>query len=180
MITHGNVVADAAGVLRMLPDHMILNHTDVHLSFLPLAHIFEMLVQTALLGVGASIAFYRGDVLKLLEDVAVARPTVFPVVPRLLNKVHSKILQTVASSSPIRRNLFHFALNQKKRLLRQGVLRNDTIWDKLVFDKVRARLGGRVRMMVTGAAPISYEVLDFVRAAFGCQILEGYGQTETW
>jgi long-chain acyl-CoA synthetase len=63
--------------------------------------------------------------------------------------------------------------------LRQGVIRNDTLWDKLVFSKVRARLGGRVKVIITGAAPIAADVLDFLRAAFGCQVLEGYGQTET-
>lgn len=99
----------------------------------------------------AKCDLFVGDVLKLLDDVAQAKPTIFPAVPRLLNRIYDKILQTVNSSSPIRRFLFYRGLDYKKKLLRRGILRQDTIWDKLVFSKIRARLGGRYFYSVVGA-----------------------------
>ena len=143
MLTQQNVVADASAILRMLPEKLTLCEDDVHLSFLPLAHIFEQLIACGMLALGASIAFYRGEVLKLLEDVAEARPTIFPAVPRLLNRVHDKIWQTINEAPAHRQMLFKLALRKKQNLLRQGVLRNDTFWDRLVFRKIQARLGGR-------------------------------------
>jgi long-chain acyl-CoA synthetase len=168
-----------AGVLSTLPDKLQLNESERHLSFLPLAHIFEQLVMCAIVSVGGAIAFYRGDILKLLEDVGEAKPTIFPAVPRLLNRIHSKILGTINEAGGVKKALFYRALQAKQQLLREGVCTKDSIWDRLVFRKVQARLGGRVKLFLSGAAPISPEVLDFFRAAFGCPVMEGYGQTET-
>ena len=163
MVTHKNVIAEAAGVLQTLPKGFELTENEIHLSFLPLAHIFEQLVMAALLGLGAQVGFYRGDVLKLvslsmirkkeftthpapipqLDDVALLQPTIFPAVPRLLNRIYDKIMATVGDAPVHRRFLFNKALQYKKSLLRRGYIRNDTFWDKLVFGKIRARLGGR-------------------------------------
>ncbi|KAI3644926.1 hypothetical protein MP228_011090 [Amoeboaphelidium protococcarum] len=179
MITHENIVAEAAGVFSTFPEDLVLDENELHLSFLPLAHIFEQLIAVAILTVGGAVAFYRGDVLKLLDDLQFSKPTVFPAVPRLLNRVHDKIWQTVNEASAVRRFIFKFALEQKRKLLRRGIVTKDSFWDKLVFNKIQARLGGRVKLMVSGAAPISHETIEFFRIVFGCEVLEGYGQTET-
>jgi long-chain acyl-CoA synthetase len=79
MLTHGNLVADYSAVKVMGMD---INNTDVHLSYLPLAHMFERCVQAILFCEGSSIGFYQGNVLKLTEDILALRPTIFPSVPR--------------------------------------------------------------------------------------------------
>uniref|UniRef100_A0A3B3UTX7 long-chain-fatty-acid--CoA ligase n=1 Tax=Poecilia latipinna TaxID=48699 RepID=A0A3B3UTX7_9TELE len=82
------------------------------------------------------------------------------------------------ATSPFQKWLLNFAAERKYAEVKDGIVRKNSIWDKLIFHKVQESLGGRVRMMVTGAAPISPSVLNFLRAALGCQIFEGYGQTE--
>jgi long-chain acyl-CoA synthetase len=89
MLTHRNMVANVAGVELQVPG--MLQSTDVHISYLPLAHVFERLVTNGLYGQGAAIGFYRGDVLTLVDDIAALRPTIFPSVPRLLNRLYDRI-----------------------------------------------------------------------------------------
>ncbi|KAF3704162.1 Long-chain-fatty-acid--CoA ligase 5 [Channa argus] len=176
MLTHENVVSDAAGVLKAIEPSVIPNTEDVSISFLPLAHMFERVVQTVLYGAGARVGFFQGDIRLLPDDMKTLQPTIFPVVPRLLNRVYDKV-QTGAKSS-FKKWLLNFAVERKYAEVKEGIIRNNSIWDKLIFHKVQDSLGGRVRLMVTGAAPISPSVLNFLRAALGCQIFEAYGQTE--
>jgi len=82
------------------------------------------------------------------------------------------------STSALKKFLFKSAMGAKLAELRQGIVRRDSIWDWLVFRRVQQSMGGRVRFIITGSAPISSKVMDFVRVAFGCQVFEGYGQTE--
>uniref|UniRef100_G3Q4M6 Arachidonate--CoA ligase n=1 Tax=Gasterosteus aculeatus aculeatus TaxID=481459 RepID=G3Q4M6_GASAC len=125
---------------------------------------------------GASIGFFQGDIRLLSDDLNTLKPTVFPVVPRLLNRMYDKIFGQANSS--LKRWLLGFAYRRKEAEIRRGIVRRDSIWDRLIFQKVQASLGGRVRLMLTGAAPVSPTVLTFLRAAVGCQFYEGYGQTE--
>lgn len=82
------------------------------------------------------------------------------------------------SSNLLKKGVYKLAIKAKTWDLNRSVLRTDTIWDRLVFDKIRHKMGGRLKLVFTGAAPISNDVLTFTRAAFGCSVLEGYGQTE--
>ncbi|KAA0722446.1 Long-chain-fatty-acid--CoA ligase 1 [Triplophysa tibetana] len=125
---------------------------------------------------GAKIGYFQGDIRLLMDDLKALKPTVFPVVPRLLNRMFDKIFGQ--ANTPLKRWMLDFATSRKEAELRSGVVRKDSMWDKLIFSKVQASLGGRVRLMITGAAPVSPTVLTFLRAALGCQFYEGYGQTE--
>ncbi|XP_004408299.1 PREDICTED: long-chain-fatty-acid--CoA ligase 6 isoform X4 [Odobenus rosmarus divergens] len=136
MLTHGNVVADFSGFLKVT----------------------------------------EGDIRLLPDDMKALHPTIFPVVPRLLNRMYDKIFSQ--ADTPLKRWLLEFAAKRKQAEVRSGIIRNDSIWDELFFNKIQASLGGCVRMIVTGAAPASPTVLGFLRAALGCQVYEGYGQTE--
>uniref|UniRef100_A0A8C8UNT0 Long-chain-fatty-acid--CoA ligase n=1 Tax=Peromyscus maniculatus bairdii TaxID=230844 RepID=A0A8C8UNT0_PERMB len=136
MLTHGNVVADFSGFLKVT----------------------------------------EGDIRLLSEDMKALHPTIFPVVPRLLNRMYDKIFHQADTS--LKRWLLEFAAKRKQAEVRSGIIRNNSIWDELFFSKIQASLGGHVRMIVTGAAPASPTVLGFLRAALGCQVYEGYGQTE--
>ncbi len=175
MLTHRNLISCAAATAFR---GIVITKDDVHISYLPLAHMFERILQVAMFGAGSSIAFFRGDVKLLLDDVLEARPTVFPSVPRLFNRIYDKINHTVKDAGGIKAKLFEHALAVKTKNLETLGALTHPLYDTLVFKKVRARLGGRVRLMITGSAPILPEVLRFLRVAFSCQVLEGYGQTE--
>uniref|UniRef100_A0A8C7GJ28 Arachidonate--CoA ligase n=1 Tax=Oncorhynchus kisutch TaxID=8019 RepID=A0A8C7GJ28_ONCKI len=176
MLTHGNVASNCSAFIKVIEDHLILDHHDVHISYLPLAHMFERVVEGVILVHGGRIGFFQGDIRLLMDDLTTLRPTVFPVVPRLLNRMFDKIYGQANTS--LKRWVLDFAFKRKEAELLSGIIRRDSIWDKLIFRKVQASLGGRVRLMITGAAPVSATVLTFLRAALGCQLYEGYGQTE--
>eukprot|EP00911_Craspedida_sp_UC1_P000097 UC1_evm1s81 len=176
VITHQNMIASAAACRSM---GLVMRSDDVHLSYLPLPHVFERLVQLQVLAAGGSIGYYQGDTLKILEDLAALRPTIFPSVPRLLNRVHDKIIAGAAEAGGVKAWLFRTALASKIAGLRNGHLRHG-LWDRLVFGPLKARLGfDRLRLMATGSAPLASHVMDFLRAAFGVPVYEGYGQTES-
>uniref|UniRef100_A0A8C9SV83 Arachidonate--CoA ligase n=1 Tax=Scleropages formosus TaxID=113540 RepID=A0A8C9SV83_SCLFO len=179
MLTHGNVVADFSGFLKVtdVSKNVIFPcQDDVLISFLPLAHMFERLIQSVVYCHGGRIGFFQGDIRLLAEDMKALRPTIFPVVPRLLNRMYDKIFSQ--AKNPVKRWLLNFAAKRKAAEVQSGVIRSDSVWDKIFFSKIQASLGGRLRMIVTGAAPTSPAVLGFLRAALGCQVYEAYGQTE--
>uniref|UniRef100_A0A8C1G7F1 Arachidonate--CoA ligase n=1 Tax=Cyprinus carpio TaxID=7962 RepID=A0A8C1G7F1_CYPCA len=177
MITHGNVVSNCSAFIKVTEVGLLKpSPQDVLISFLPLAHMFERVVEGVLLVHGARIGYFQGDIRLLMDDLKTLKPTIFPVVPRLLNRMFDKIFGQ--ANTPLKRWLLDFATSRKEAELKSGVVRKDSMWDKLIFSKVQASLGGRVRLMITGAAPVSPTVLTFLRAALGCQFYEGYGQTE--
>ncbi|XP_027283296.1 long-chain-fatty-acid--CoA ligase 6 isoform X3 [Cricetulus griseus] len=176
MLTHGNVVADFSGFLKVTESQWAPTCADVHFSYLPLAHMFERMVQSVVYCHGGRVGFFQGDIRLLSDDMKALRPTIFPVVPRLLNRMYDKIFYQADTS--LKRWLLEFAAKRKQAEVRSGIIRNNSIWDELFFNKIQASLGGHVRMIVTGAAPASPTVLGFLRAALGCQVYEGYGQTE--
>uniref|UniRef100_A0AAQ4PJ73 Arachidonate--CoA ligase n=1 Tax=Gasterosteus aculeatus aculeatus TaxID=481459 RepID=A0AAQ4PJ73_GASAC len=135
---------------------------DCLISFLPLAHMFERLIE--------SVVYCHGG------RIGACGPTIFPGVPRLLNRMYDKIFSQ--ANTPLKRWLLNFAARRKGAEVSSGIIRSDSVWDKIFFSKIQASLGGRLRMIVTGAAPTSPSVLGFLRAALGCQVYEAYGQTE--
>uniref|UniRef100_A0A8C5AL35 Arachidonate--CoA ligase n=1 Tax=Gadus morhua TaxID=8049 RepID=A0A8C5AL35_GADMO len=149
---------------------------DVSISYLPLAHMFERMIQLSMFCHGARVGFYQGDISLLMDDIKTLKPTLFPVVPRLLNRIYDKILGSM--TSPLWRALLRYAVRRKQAELSSGVVRNNSFWDRLVFNRIQAGLGGNLRFILTASAPISPTVLSFLRAVLGCLIFEGYGQTE--
>ncbi|CAJ1052346.1 long-chain-fatty-acid--CoA ligase 1a isoform X2 [Xyrichtys novacula] len=176
MLTHQNVISNTAAFIKITQVHCMLDLRDIHISYLPLAHMFERVVQGVILIHGARIGYFQGDIRLLMDDLKTLQPTVFPVVPRLLNRMFDKVFSQ--ANTPLKKWLLDFAFRRKEADLKSGVVRRDSMWDKLIFKKVQASLGGRVRLMITGAAPVSPTILTFLRAALGCQFYEGYGQTE--
>ncbi|KAJ8622695.1 hypothetical protein MRB53_031224 [Persea americana] len=174
VLTHGNLIANVAGSSLSVK----CSPADVSISYLPLAHIYERASQILGVYYGTAVGFYQGDNLTLMDDLAALRPTVFCSVPRLYNRLYSGITNAVKTSGVLRERLFNAAYNAKKQAILNG--RDPSpIWDKLVFNKIREKLGGRVRFMGSGASPLSPVVMDFLRICFGGQIAEGYGMTET-
>lgn len=176
MLTHENIVSDTAAAVRC---GVVINQNDRHLSYLPLAHMFERLVQAAIWQNGGCVGFYQGSPLKLIEDLVALRPTLFPSVPRLFNKIYDKITAGALSAGGMKTKLWKKAYAAKEYYLRRGDLKHK-VYDKLVFSKVAGRVGlDQCRLMLTGSAPISAHVMDFLRIVFSCHVLEGYGQTES-
>eukprot|EP00011_Vannellida_sp_DIVA3-517-6-12_P007091 CAMPEP_0114614478 /NCGR_PEP_ID=MMETSP0168-20121206/5676_1 /TAXON_ID=95228 ORGANISM="Vannella sp., Strain DIVA3 517/6/12" /NCGR_SAMPLE_ID=MMETSP0168 /ASSEMBLY_ACC=CAM_ASM_000044 /LENGTH=704 /DNA_ID=CAMNT_0001825531 /DNA_START=98 /DNA_END=2212 /DNA_ORIENTATION=+ len=176
LLTHANLIADGAGAI--VSGNIELRDSDVHLSYLPLAHTFENMVTLLMISAGGRIGFFRGNVREhLFDDIQELKPTIFPSVPKLFNRIHDRVVHTVAAYPAWKRRLFQVAFNTKRQRLRQGIY-SHYLWDILVFNRVRALLGGRVRMMLIGSAPIFPDVLDFMRVCFSCEVFEGYGQTE--
>lgn len=106
------------------------------------------------------------------------RPTIFSSVPRLFNRIYAGITNAVQTSGVLKQRLFNAAYNSKKQAVMNG-RKPSPMWDRLVFNKIKDKLGGRVRLMTSGASPLSPDVLEFLRVCFGCQVMEGYGMTET-
>ncbi|XP_072038963.1 long-chain-fatty-acid--CoA ligase 1-like isoform X2 [Amphiura filiformis] len=177
-LTHRAFIAQIAAVHTIASPALNISIKDVHASYLPLAHVFERCMQFEVLSVGGRMGYFQGDVKLLTDDLQALQPTVFPCVPRLMNRIYDKVMSGVNSSGGVKKALFNFAYNKKKAEVLRGICRTDSIWDKIVFKKIQALLGGRVQWMVIGSAPISAEVLLFWRVVIGCNIQEGYGQTE--
>ena len=177
MLTHRNIISDCAVAIQIIIAEQPVVPEDVYISYLPLAHMFERVMQVCCMMHGARICFFQGDIKLLLDDIAACRPTLFASVPRLLNRIYDKTMASV-NASAIKKWLFDMAMRSKQADIDKGIVCKTTIWDKLVFKKIQNGLGGRVRMAITGAAPLSHEVMMFLKCSLGCNVHEGYGQTE--
>jgi long-chain acyl-CoA synthetase len=185
MLTHANLVSN------VLASGKAFNNSfgpyDTALSFLPLCHSFERTAgHNFMLYAGATIA-YAESVEKVPENMLEVRPTVMCSVPRLYEKMYARINEKVAADPPLRRRIFAWAMGVGRRVFRHTVegtapgllLRLQfALADKLVFSKIKARTGGRLRVFISGGAPLAREIAEFFGAA-GMVILEGYGLTET-
>lgn len=183
VLTHGALIANVAGAAILMHELLSSPYNDLrHISYLPLAHIYERFNVAVQTHFGGAIGFYRGNILELLEDVETLAPTNFASVPRLYNRIYDKVLAQIEAANPIAKKLFWTAYNSKKAAIEAGDLsggRFAPLWDRLVFSKIRAKLGGQVRLLSSGASPISSEVFTFLRVCFGAAVTEGYGMTET-
>eukprot|EP01087_Luapelamoeba_hula_P016578 TRINITY_DN510_c0_g1_i1.p1 TRINITY_DN510_c0_g1~~TRINITY_DN510_c0_g1_i1.p1 ORF type:complete len:696 (-),score=85.33 TRINITY_DN510_c0_g1_i1:38-2125(-) len=176
LLTHRNCVSVMAAAELLLDG--LLTMGDSYLSYLPLAHIFERAVVNTALYRGCRVGFYQGDVRKIIDDVAELKPHFFAAVPRVFDRVHDKIVNMVAQGGAVKRWLFERAMKASAESIRTGKP-VWWLWDKLILSKVRARLGGNVAAMLSGSAPLTAPVQEFMRTAFGCPVMQGYGLTET-
>lgn len=151
MLTHRNFVAGVAGTHRI---GSMVEGSDSVLSYLPLAHLAERSMLVHCYFHGVRIGFYHGNVLKLREDLAMLRPTFFGSVPRLLQKIVDLIRDKFDKLSGSKKAFVEAAFRVKEYYLQRGIY-SHPIFDPLIFDKVKQSLGGRVRCIAVGAAPIS-------------------------
>ena len=182
MLTHGNFLSNIRSVLEAIE----IRETDTCLSFLPLSHVFERIAYYLFLYVGGTIV-YAESIDHLMDNMAEVQPTILVSVPRVYEKAYGRILDRVRESSLIRRLIFFWSLGigrkvstllQHNRKPQGWLATRNRIADKLVFSKLRKSFGGRMRLMISGGAPLSKMIGEFFHAS-GLVILEGYGLTET-
>jgi long-chain acyl-CoA synthetase len=162
-----------------------LTTEDSTVSFLPMSHVAEHFCAFIVRLYAGSSTSFCPDVLKVAEVIRMASPTYVGGVPRVFEKVYSKVMAGVAAAPPKKQKLFHWALNMGKQKLSMNGTAPGFVFmlkyrlaDKLVLSKIRAALGGRVRFIVCGAAPIDPEIIEFFYA-IGIPFLEAYGMTES-
>jgi long-chain acyl-CoA synthetase len=183
VISHGNYRA----MLDMVNETSVVEDEDVTYLYLPLAHSFALLVQLGNFDLGATIAYWERDPLKILPNLAEVKPTYFPSVPRIFEKIYTAATSGMEKEGGIKKAIFDWSLGVGRRMReaeRAGrkpgfLLRKQYGFaDKRVLAKIRALFGGNLRLAVSGAAPINPEILSFFDAA-GVLVLEGWGMTET-
>jgi long-chain acyl-CoA synthetase len=182
VLTNANFVSQATDAPQMLP----ILPSDVFLSFLPLCHVFERMA-TAYTGFacGATIAFAE-SIDTVAENMLEVQPTVIPTVPRLFERIHSKIKKSIDNSPPSKQKIFNWAVNvgrkyaiaKKTGLIPLGLKSKHRLAEKLVFSKLKARTGGKIRFFISGGASLHKDLAEFFEAV-GITIIEGYGLTET-
>jgi long-chain acyl-CoA synthetase len=178
MLTHGNLASNVEASCKALA----IQPGWTALSFLPLAHSFERTVTYIYLNLGVSIA-YAESVQAVAQNLAEVRPHIFVSVPRIYEKVMARAWETARAAGGLRHAIFRWAVKVGRQHVADRIAERPPslrlrIADKLVFAKIRARLGGRFEMAASGGAPLARDVAEFFWGA-GVRIFEGYGLTET-
>jgi len=183
MISHGNYRA----MLDMADTVNIIQEGETSYLFLPLAHVFALLIQYGMVDIGGRIAYWERDQLKIVPNLVEVKPESFPSVPRIFEKVHDTALASAESEGGLKAAIFRWAFRVGKRYRKaeaQGkkpgflLTKQFNFADKAVFSKIRAIFGGNLRVAISGAAPIDPEILRFYEAA-GVPLFEAWGMTET-
>ncbi|KAI4364118.1 hypothetical protein MLD38_020251 [Melastoma candidum] len=189
MMTHGNIVATAAAVINVIPN---LGEKDVYLAYLPLAHVFELEAETVMLASGVAIGY--GSPLTITDtsnkikkgtqgDASMLKPTLMTAVPAILDRVRDGVLKKVDEKGGLAKSLFNIGFKRSLDAIEGNMFGASglerTFWDSLVFKKIRAVLGGNIRFMLCGGAPLSGDTQRFINICMGAPIGQGYGLTET-
>ena len=182
MLTHANWIS----TVEMYVDRLQLE-PGVLFMFLPLAHVMARITQMFSIEIGATIAYWQGDMKTVLDDLKETKPTYFASVPRMFEKIFTAASVGIAEQSAVKRVVFKWAIATGRKVRareRKGqpvgplLRREHALAHHLVLSKVEALFGGRMSFAFTAAAPIAADVLEFFDAA-GVRVLEAYGMTET-
>jgi long-chain acyl-CoA synthetase len=186
VLTHRNWLAAVEMYARQVP----FGEQPIVFLFLPLAHSLARVAELVTLDLGGTLAFWSGDASRVMDDVAALRPTHLPVVPRVLEKIHARVLGEVERGGELQQRAFcaALALGRRRAAARhraaagirtpRALIAAHALADRLVLASVRELFGDRLEQLLVGAAPVGPEVLAFFEAC-GITVLEGYGLTET-
>lgn len=191
MMTHANVLATVSAVMTIVPG-LGVGAQDVYLAYLPLAHILELAAENIIAAIGSCIGY--GSPLTLTDtsnkikrgtkgDATVLRPSLMAAVPAILDRVRDGVRKKIDATGGLTKKLFDLAYARRLSALNGswfgGWGIEKLLWDILVFRKVRAVLGGRIRFILSGGAPLSGDTQRFINICLGAPIGQGYGLTET-
>jgi len=183
IISHANY----RSMLDMVIEKSVIEPGDVNYLYLPLAHSFALLVQLSSFDLGTTLAYWERDPLKILPNLTELKPTYFPSVPRIFEKIYTAANSGMEKAGGLKKAIFDWSIKvgaKMREVERSGrrpgpLLRASYAFaDKKVLSKIRGLFGGRLRLAISGAAPINPEILRFFDAA-GVLVLEGWGMTET-
>ncbi|ESQ27361.1 hypothetical protein EUTSA_v10018213mg [Eutrema salsugineum] len=189
MMTHGNVLATVSAVMTIVPD---LGKRDIYMAYLPLAHILELAAESVMATIGIAIGY--GSPLTLTDtsnkikkgtkgDVTALKPTIMTAVPAILDRVRDGVRKKVDAKGGFAKKLFDFAYARRLSAINGSWFGawglEKLLWDLLVFGKIRAVLGGQIRYLLSGGAPLSGDTQRFINICVGAPIGQGYGLTET-
>ncbi|KAJ8637090.1 hypothetical protein MRB53_011357 [Persea americana] len=189
MMTHGNIVATAAAVMTIIPK---IGSGDVFLAYLPLAHVFELEAEVVMLSAGCAIGY--GSAMTLTDtsnkikkgtqgDASVLKPTLMTAVPVILDRVRDGVLKKVEEKGGLSKKLFNIGYKRRLAAIEgswSGAWGLEKIfWDAVLFGKIRAILGGQIRYLLCGGAPLSRDTQRFINICLGAPVGQGYGLTET-
>jgi len=184
VISHGNLLAALTGLSARA--HPKISEHDVYVGYLPLAHVLELVAEHCFLAFGASIGY--SSPLTLFDqaskikkgtkgDVSVLRPTMMAAVPVIMDRIRVNVMDKVKEGPKLLQMIFQFAYNYKLQQIKRGY--DSPLLNKFIFAKIRNLLGGRVRQMLSGGAPLSEDTQYFMNVCFCCSVGQGYGLTET-
>ncbi|CAE6055188.1 unnamed protein product [Arabidopsis arenosa] len=158
-----------------------MTHEDVYLSFLPLAHILDRANEEYFFRKGASVGYYHGDLNALRDDIQELKPTFLAGVPRVFERIYDGIQKALQELNPRRRLIFYALYKYKLAWMNRGYSHSKAspMADFIAFKKIKNQLGGRIRLLVSGGAPLSLEIEEFLRVTSCCLVVQGYGLTET-
>ena len=184
MLTHGNFITNCFDAYDLVPD---INKDDRYLSFLPLCHVYERMA-TYYLGtyIGAQVAFAE-SIEKVSQNIGEVRPSIMACVPRLLEKIHDKVVKNATGAGGIKKAIFFWALGvgEKARVIREKgqtpgfiLAYQHKLAEKLVYSKLKAKMGGKMKLFVSGGGALPKHVGEFF-GNLGLKVQEGFGLTET-
>ena len=182
MLTHKNILSNVRAALNSFP----IDDKDTFLSFLPLCHIFERMAGYYTCFTAGSTLCFAESIETVSQNLLEAKPTLMMTVPRLFERMHSRIIKNVSSESSLRQKIFYWAIDigrkyvasKKYGKLSPIITTQNKLADRLVFKKIKEKTGGNLRFFISGGAALSKELGEFFDA-IGISILEGYGLTES-
>ncbi|XP_072180293.1 long-chain-fatty-acid--CoA ligase 4-like [Diadema setosum] len=183
MISHKNVLAAVCGAVDRINDVGVGETASV---YLPLAHILEVVVELSLITLGCRLGYSTPQTLtdtgtRLKKgcpgDIRILKPNLMVFVPMVLERIYKGVSEKVKEGSALQRAIFNFAVQYKSKHLERGF--NTPILNRLIFSKLTRQLGGHVRFMICGGAPLASNLQRFIQSCFNCSLIQGYGLTET-
>ncbi|XP_075057950.1 fatty acid CoA ligase Acsl3 isoform X2 [Mixophyes fleayi] len=183
MISHSNIIAGITGMAQRITN---LGETDTYIGYLPLAHVLELSAELVCLSRGCGVGYSSPQTLsdqstKIKKgskgDASELQPTLMAAVPEIMDRIYKNVMSKVATMSPVQRSLFCVAYNYKMKQISKGS--TTPLCDRIVFCKVRKLLGGKMRVLLSGGAPLSAATQRFMNICFCCPVGQGYGLTET-
>lgn len=175
ILSNSNLIAGASGFSDLAYS---IGYGDYYISYMPLTHIYSLNVELCMLAQGAAIGYYTGSTKNLLEDIKVLRPTIICGYPRLWNKICNSIKEYIDNCSFLEKYLYKLTISHKHHAFNNNP-NPSILLDNLILPKVNSFLGSRVRLIVSGGAPLKPDVYDYLRAVITPNIVQGYGMTES-
>jgi len=182
ILTHGNLISTSTCIMFLEPFYP----DDVYIGYLPLAHVLELLSETTMMMFGVPVGYSSPNTMTDMStkvkrgqkgDASVLKPTMMCVVPLILDRIFKNIMDSVNKRGANFQKAFEFCYRYKLYWSRSGM--KTPMVDKLVFNKIKALLGGRMRFVISGGAPLSPETHEFIRTCLGLKLVQGYSLTET-